>query len=236
MDLNIEEKNIKLIKNIKKYQTQKINPIVIEFDGTPNAGKTTVVEEVYKVLNSIFKCSYIMERAKNCKIKDKLSPKFNFITGTQTIIRIIEEIECNNQIILCERGLLDAIFWMHFHNENKRISNECKQALTQFFLLNDFIKCKFFSLVLQCDSNSAIMREKIKNKYINNKKRIVNEEVIDMYNISIDNCYEQYKNQFSSIKIDTSDMTIQEVFDVSLFHILKYINKQIENDYENLDK
>lgn len=230
MDLNIEEKNTKLIEDIKKYQALKINPIIIEFDGTPNSGKTTVIEEVYKVLNSIFKCSYITERAKNCKIKDKLSPNFNFITGTQTIIKIIEEIECDNQIILCERGLLDAIFWMRFHNEQNRISNECNQIMTDFYMLNDFIKYNVFSIVLQCDTNSAIKREKIKNMYINNKKKIVNEEVIDMYNSSINTCYEQYKNQFDSIRIDTSDMTIQEVFDNSLFHILKYINKQIEND------
>lgn len=229
MDLNLEEKNIKLIELINSYQLKRITPIIIEFDGTPNSGKTTISEETFKILKNIFKCSYITERAINCKINDKLSPQFNFVTGTQTIIKIIEEIEHGNQIIICERGLLDAIFWMDFHYANNKISSKINQLMANFYLSEEFINYKVFSIVMQCDSSATINREKIMNKYVANK-RIVNKQVIDMYNVSIEKCYAKYKHYFKAVKIDTSSLSIQDTFDNCLFYILKYINEELTND------
>lgn len=229
MDLNLEEKNIRLIELIKNCKSKKVSPIIIEFDGTPNSGKTTIAEETFKVLNNLFKCSYITERAINCKINDKLSPQFNFVTGTQTVIKIIEEIECGNQIIVCERGLLDAIFWMDFHYANNKISNKSNQLMTDFYLSEEFINYKVFSIVMQCNSSATINREKIVNKYITNK-RIVNKHVIDMYNVSIEECYAKYKHFFKAVKIDTSSLSIQDTFDSCLFYILKYISEELKNE------
>lgn len=228
MELNLEEKNIKLIEQIKNHKSKKENPIIIEFDGTPNSGKTTIAEEVFKVLNNLFRCSYITERAINCKIDDKLSPQFNFITGTQTIIRIIEEIEYGNQIIICERGLFDAIFWMNFHYANNKISKRSNQLMTDFYLSKEFIQHQIFSIVMQCDSNVTINREKIMNKYVSNK-RIINKQVIDMYNSSIEECYTKYKHFFNAVKIDTSSLSIQNTFDNCLYYILEYINMELMN-------
>lgn len=228
MDLDIKEKNIKLIEIIKGYSERKTIPIIIEFDGTPNSGKTTISEETFKVLKTLFKCSYITERALNCKISDKLSPRFNLVTGTQTIIKIIEEIENENQIIICERGLLDAIIWMDFHYTNDKISSNVNQLMADFYLTKEFINYKSFSIVMECDSDTTIKREIITNKYITDKK-IVNKSTIDKYNTSIENCYDKYNHFFNSLKIDTSSLNIQEVFDICLFHILKYINEELNS-------
>lgn len=224
MKLNIKNKNLELIKAIQNSKFEITTPIIIEFDGTPNAGKTTISEEVFKILNSLFKCTYITEKAKNCKIHDKLSPKFNLVTGTQTVIEIIEEIEAGSEIIVCERGLLDSIFWMNFHNANNKLSNEITTLMSEFYLLKEFLEYNLFAVIMQCNPEASINREKITNNYIN-KKRIINSKTINIYNYSIEKCYPKYNKQFSNLKIDTSTLTIQNTFDTCLYYILKFLSE-----------
>lgn len=94
MFINYEEKNNQMLNVLKNKKISKMEPIIIELDETPNSGKTTVAEQIYRIFKKNFaNCSYIVERAINCEINDKLSPKFNFVTGSETAVKIIEEIE-----------------------------------------------------------------------------------------------------------------------------------------------
>ena len=80
-----------LFENFRKANSI---PFIIEVLGTPNSGKTSAIQTFEKVLKrSNVKYKIIYEGASRCKIKDKLSPNFNFWTLSDTMKLLLETFE-----------------------------------------------------------------------------------------------------------------------------------------------
>lgn len=122
---------------------------------------------------------------------------------------------------------------MDFHSSNGNLSDECKNVMTDYYLHNDFLKYKTIALVLKCNPETAVAREKDENKYVP-RRNIVNENVISSFNSSLEKCFHEHSSCFdSSIKIDTNFMKIQETIDNTLHYILSFIIEDLKKVDEN---
>ena len=90
-------------------------PVVIEFAGTPKAGKTTTISQVQAFLKRCgFRVRVVVERASVCPIRDKKHSNFNVWTASTTLAQILEYTQDppgpeDPQILILDRGIFDAL-------------------------------------------------------------------------------------------------------------------------------
>lgn len=91
-------------------------PFIVEFTGTPEAGKTTVINQLYDVLsNEGYKVKLYPESA---ELSKSLFPKglkdAKLWTNINTLQNIIEApFQTKYDIILFDRGSMDRLFWIY---------------------------------------------------------------------------------------------------------------------------
>ena len=81
------------VLRLKNEKRQK-RPIVIEFSGSPKAGKTSCINslDIFLKRNG-FKVKIIQERASVCPVSDKQSPMFNLWTSCESLAGMIGTLE-----------------------------------------------------------------------------------------------------------------------------------------------
>ena len=118
--LKLLDKKKEQIKRLREKYGDLKEPLVITLSGTPRAGKTTCIDnlfEFFKKSDLKTKCleepaGLIYQTLKNKEEKKKiLSDRVGFVEQQYEIgSKYIEE-NLNNDIILCDRGVLDTFVW-----------------------------------------------------------------------------------------------------------------------------
>ena len=207
LNSNIEKKIIDISSNFKiKHNI----PVIVEVSGTPNSGKTSTTQTIEKLLkrsDSRLKVKIIGEAANRCKIKDKLSPDFNQWTASETIKLLTEVVYNDYDLVICERGIFDALCWIQFHFNDGRISKREFDAMSSYFSLQTYVDKIGILIVMKCGVDTSISRENM-HGIVDTKGTIVNEEVLMKLNSAIEQTYLKYKNFFAdSLILDTTDLT-----------------------------
>jgi hypothetical protein len=207
---------------------QERKPFIIEFAGTPNAGKDTLI--------SIIK-DYLEDAHKNkTRILDegvKFSSVSNLIdrlhqTVALTVVQLFEskyENPGNNDYIILNRGLFDKLAFLHTLQLQNSISAEQEQIIINYLLsYAHMIDIVFLFLI---SSQESLLREE-KTKNIVNKlhgerdrrrkkelrnPRIVNTDMIESLNASYLHMYHKFKGDFDNQiylfdSTDRSDMSL----------------------------
>ena len=94
-------------------------PLVIEFSGLPNSGKTTLLQNLEKLCNSNgINAVYIQETAELLpKCIPKGSLEQNFWINFETFQRILElKFISNVDFIFLDRGFYNQLFWVTLYN------------------------------------------------------------------------------------------------------------------------
>lgn len=181
-------------------------PFMVEFTGTPEAGKTTCIQDVSRMLEADnLKVAYIHESAEDIpKSLDRMSFDLHLYMRLNTVMSIIRnshEIECD--VLLIDRGILDGIFFTKKLLEDKPyLKQECNGLITMLESL-DFL-LPSVSLLLSCSPEVAIKRK-------GGEGRIVTREFIENYNKLLQNT--RFSPQVICYRIDTSYLTTTETAD-----------------------
>lgn len=153
-------------------------PFMVEFTGTPEAGKTTCIFEVKRKLEAEkFKVSYVRESAETIPENIYLKGSFeaHLVMRLTTLMSILEtslKDKCN--ILLIDRGIVDGIFFTRkFIEDNPRWTKECEGLISMLdsfdFLLPNI------SLIFKCSPDESIRRK-------GGEGRLVTREFIENYN------------------------------------------------------
>lgn len=215
-----KHQTLELIANLSTEVSKM--PIIIELAGTPNSGKSTIANEI----DSIFrrhkiKCKVICESARYCKIHNKKTPQFNYWTALETIQRILSEIDRGYKIIICDRGIFDAITWMRFYLNNNLLSKKDYNTVVNFYQLNEWKQYVYCVNVITCAPAISIKRD-IDYSEFGMYGSIVNPLILPKINLAIEEAVNDYKNNFNIKCFDTST-DIKKIKEDIVNHILEML-------------
>lgn len=195
----------------REMREQSPKPMVIEFAGLPKAGKSSTLSNVQMFLKRCgFKTEVVVERASVCPIKDKKHAHFNAWTACTTLAQILEKTQeppraDDAQILFLDRGLFDAICWFRVMERLCRIRKEDREQIERFLRIDDW-RDKVSSVILMtANPEDALEREKGLLEIVGSPGSIMNPEVLNQLRIIYDHTAEELKDEFSIIRIDTSD-------------------------------
>ncbi|MCL2592043.1 MAG: deoxynucleoside kinase [Defluviitaleaceae bacterium] len=191
----------------------------------PNSGKSGAIKVAEKLMRrSKLEYKIIPEAAGYCKIKDKLSPMFNDWTFSQTLSLLTEAFNSNHNLVICERGIFDALCWARFHYDNGQLSQEEYDKSSSYFSLSRFSEKIALLITFRCNVETTISRENT-HGIVGAEGTIINNKTLAILKTSIDETYRKYSHCFKqSIIIDSDELTQQEISSRFINEILIYLN------------
>lgn len=223
MNINNEEKRSiiielqKLAENVlrlKEEHRQK-RPIIIEFSGSPKAGKTSCINSLELFLKrNGFSVKIVQERANMCPVSDKQSPMFNIWTSCMSLsglIGILEDKNSNVDVLILDRGIFDSLCWFDWLVSNGKMEEKQRVAMENFLLMDELIKCIDIVFAFCVEPEISINRE-YTTLLTDKLGSIMNEKVLNEYLHSVNQMIDSKKAYFHEVfKIDTSNKNQDEV-------------------------
>ena len=226
-----------LVQRLKNNLVDFKRPLVIEFAGTPQAGKTTSVDALKKFFNRNGISVYVIpERASTCPIKDKHHMIFNIWTGCMGLIQLLSALERNVSVIILDRGLFDVLVWMDLHRTStEKITDLELQSIENFYLIEKWLNKIDIVIVLLVTPKESLTREH-KVQITEKEGSIMNLEMLNEYNESLGSCLEKYKNDFPIHYIETTDKELVEAMTDIASEVLDSADRLVDEEIAVLDR
>lgn len=202
------------ILKLKQEHRQK-RPIVIEFSGSPKAGKTSCINSLELFLKrNGFSVRIIQERASVCPVSDKHSPMFNIWTSCASLSGLIgtmEDKKNNVDVLILDRGIFDSLCWFEWLVSSGRMENDIRKKTEEFFLIDDFVKNIDIVFAFQVEPKISIERE-FAVLLTDKQGSIMNERVLEEYKKALLVTKKKKESFFHKVfLIDTSRLNQNEV-------------------------
>lgn len=203
-------------------------PLIIEFTGPPNSGKTTLIKFLRDLLESL---EYRVEiKQEDAELVPKSIPKKTWarnvwITHGQ-LQSLIETKFSDADVILLDRGFYDSMFWAEFLRVQNVCSDEDSKSLLR--VLNEMDKQ--FDLkpdyLFVIDVSTQIS---LKRRYAaNNGEPVVlsTNEFIDLYKKELDKFYKTLEDQTPIYRLDTSSLSLLDMQERVLDKIMGILKEE----------
>lgn len=202
------------VLSLKAERRQK-HPIVIEFSGSPKAGKTSCINSLELFLKrNGFTVRIVQERASVCPVSNKQSPMFNLWTACTSLSGLIGTLEDKkNQVdvLILDRGVFDALCWFDWLVTSGKMENEQRLIAESFLLMEDIVKTIDIVFSFCVEPDVSIERE-YATLLTDKTGTIMNKKVLSEYSNSINRIIETKKKHFHSVfAIDTTNKNQDEV-------------------------
>jgi thymidylate kinase/8-oxo-dGTP pyrophosphatase MutT (NUDIX family) len=202
------------VKQLKETH-RKRRPIVIEFSGSPKAGKTSCINSLRQFLKrNGFEVEIIQERASVCPVSDKRSPMFNIWTSCMSLaglIGIIEDKKSTCDVIILDRGIFDALCWFEWLTQQGKMEKVSRKKIEDFLMLNELVGMIDIVFSFTVTPQKSIERE-YANLLTDQIGSIMNLNVLEEYKSSIEQTVKTKKKYFGSvISIDTTNDPQEQV-------------------------
>jgi Zn-dependent peptidase ImmA (M78 family) len=203
-------------------------PMIIEFAGTPKAGKDTLLEILRDYLQDVhaYKVGVVEEGIRRSRI-DRTDSQ-DFVRLTQSLAEVVKQLHearfenaGNCDFVLVNRGLLDRAAFVHAEQVRGRIDEEQERILVEYLLTH----AHFEDLVLLflISPEEAIRREnRCRRDYVcamareldgvqPKDPRVINERALAVLNRSYEYIYRRYRALFRDAQLFEGDcVDIQE--------------------------
>ena len=180
--------------------------LIVEFTGTPNAGKTTLIRHLK---DSLSRKGIIVETIKeDAEIVPKQIPKKTWdrnvwITFSQ--LRSLAYAKYSNaNIVLLDRGYYDALFWADFLKFQNICSSEESESLKRILMEANYnlgLRSDYLILI-DVSTEESIRRHGGTGIYTKN-------DFIDAYKKTMNDFFAKFPTQ-KIFKIDTTNMSVSE--------------------------
>ncbi len=202
------------VLSLKQEHRQK-RPIVIEFSGSPKAGKTSCINSLELFLKrNGFSVKIVQERASVCPVSDKQSPMFNLWTACMSLAGLIgtlEDKKSNVDVLILDRGIFDALCWFEWLVSNSKMEEKQRCITEDFLLMEELIKSIDIVFAFSVEPQISIDRE-YANLLTNKPGSIMNQKVLAEYLEAIENTYSLKRSFFHEVfMIDTSNKNQDQV-------------------------
>lgn len=215
-----------LLERLKKLNERKENirklhslhgplekPVVVTISGTPRSGKTTCIDNLFEFFKKAdFKTICLEEPAglvySTLKSKEEktelLKDRIGFVErqlkiGEESILNSLS----GNEILLCDRGVLDTYIWYDMYYKFGMMDKERYHIFLES-LKNSFPYFNSF-YILYANSLTSMYRD-YQNSLSIEPRSTMNEEIVQKYNSSLIRMIPTFKKTIDAVKfINTSE-------------------------------
>lgn len=189
-------------------------PFMIEFTGSPDAGKTTCIKELDKFLHrNDFRVFIPQEGAEAIRHIHRKTPEYNLRTGLYALNMLIDFAHSHTyDIVIFDRAIFDAYTWMIYWEDKGLISERERELYQSFFLSNPWVERIITSYIVTCDPNEAVRRGQ---RIAASKEKLgdsSNPESVRKSVLRYQRMFEELSPKYPQLKmIDTTNMTEEEM-------------------------
>jgi len=190
-------------------------PIVIEFSGSPKAGKTSCINSLeFFLKRNDFKVEIVQERASTCPVHNKQSPMFNIWTACASImgmLSVLEKKEVVCDVLILDRGIFDAFCWFDWLTSKKKMEEDQRKNIEGFLTMDSIINRIDIVFAFTAAPEVSIKRE-YANLLTDKPGTIMNIDSLTEYLNSVERVIENKRHYFHKVlKIDTSNKDQNDV-------------------------
>jgi predicted NUDIX family phosphoesterase/thymidylate kinase len=200
------------LRNLKDTSLSR-RPIVIEFCGSPKAGKTSCINSLTIFLRrNGFRTIVVTERASVCPIGNKFDPSFNIWTGCSSLVQLAEILANHSRdydVVVLDRGLFDAVCWFRWQKEHSKLDMEHYRRFVDFFLAPRWL-AKIDILYIFKASPDVSMQREYATLLTKKLGSVMNPKILAGYSKSIDHCRSEYVRMFKRIREINTDSKGQD--------------------------
>lgn len=172
---------------------------VIEFAGTPKAGKSTSVEAIRHFFSRHgFTVHVLVERASVCPIPMKGHLFFNTWCAATMLAELIANVDTETDIIIVDRGLFDALVWLTLQRQRGELTPEEACTIERFLLLERWRKLIDLAVVMNVDADEAMEREN-STRIIAKDGSIMTRPVLSAITAAVSQTVRDYGDRFGGV-------------------------------------
>lgn len=207
-------------------------PLVIEFTGSPDSGKTTLINGIDSIFrNSGFRVHRPQEGAEVFRALSRKTPLYNITTGAYGLINVSSAATGRDyDVVLLDRALYDAHGWMIFWRRKDKLTEEETKEFQRFFTHALTLSYIDLCLYVVCSPEEAMRRAKLdaptilesKEGGYTNLKTIG--ELVDVFTAS----HDEMKRIGKPVALmDTTKLTKPQMFDMTAEAIFETIKNKV---------
>jgi predicted NUDIX family phosphoesterase len=172
---------------------------VIEFAGTPKAGKSTSVEAIRHFFQRQgFSVHVLVERASVCPIPMKGHLFFNTWCASTMLAELLENVETETDIIIIDRGIFDALVWLTMQRQRDEVTAAEAKTIEEFLLLDRWKSLIDLAVVMNVSAKEALQRE-VSQRISPKPGSIMNTEVLARMSAAVQSAVKDYGTEFGSV-------------------------------------
>jgi thymidylate kinase len=202
---------------LAKVRARRRKPLVVEFSGTPKAGKSTIINSLRLFLaRNDFRSFVLTERASTCPVRDKTHPFFNVWTACATLIQMLNAVQPKapndlvDDVVIMDRGLFDALVWMRWLEGHQKLTNNQRTMINQFLTLDLWRDLVDLVFIMKVSPDEALSRE-FSNLVTRKTGSIMNAKTIEEFNDALDGTLDEYGPAFPKLlRVDTTNKKPQD--------------------------
>lgn len=176
---------------------------IIEFTGTPDAGKTTVISNIKKLLEENKQRVILLDEANNLELPPQNlrgTLTYNKWVGENACRGIINAVEQKPDIILVDRGIIDFRFWNFLYQRNGKATEEEVKDVQSNELFQDKRLIPDLLVAVTVSIDEAIKR---------NPKLALKRKWVENHNLLFDEFYRSYRG--NKVYLDTTRLSKEGV-------------------------
>jgi len=184
---------------------------VIEFAGTPKSGKSTSIEGIRHFFSEQgSRVHVLVERASVCPIPMKGHLFFNTWCAASMLAELLANVETETDIIILDRGLLDALMWLTMQERRGEVNAAEARTIESFLLLDRWRSVIDMPVVMTVSVDEAMRREN-SQRITQKDGSVMNPEVLNIINESVDHVVQHYVALFGSVvHCETTGKSVRE--------------------------
>lgn len=133
---------------------------VVEFAGTPKAGKSTSVAVIKQFFEQCgFRVHLLKERAADCPLPMKGHFFFNTWTMCSMLAEVLATVDTETDLLILDRGVFDALMWLELQHRRGQVTDDEKAIFASFVTLERWRRLIDLTFVVTVDPEVAMLRE-----------------------------------------------------------------------------
>jgi thymidylate kinase len=188
---------------------------VVEFAGTPRAGKTSAMLALQKLLEARHHQVKIIEEHASI-YQSRRHPYFNIWTATKTTSVMLEAMQSTADVVLIDRGLFDALCWMDWYHRSGHLSRPEHRVIVEFLCVRPLRQMIHLALVMTVEPAVALQREREAHSagVARGPRTIMNAKTLCNLNRSIAATVDRHRAEFALLELDTTAINQERVLEM----------------------